>query len=77
MTKPFKLRSGNSPVKSILLGGSGVISTIARVGAPKPNYLQPDSKTNVDSNGNGNKKKKKNTKLKSTGVPIPTYGRKI
>tara|TARA_R100001594_G_scaffold140892_1_gene186355 strand:- start:521 stop:739 length:219 start_codon:yes stop_codon:yes gene_type:complete len=72
MTKPFKLRSGNSPVKSILLGGSGVISTIARVGVPKPNYLQP-----VDSTDDSGEKKKKNIKLKSTGVNIPTYGRKL
>ena len=75
---PFKLKSGNSPLKTVFFGGTGIMPYVARIGIPKPMPLG-QAKSILDENRDKTKKKKKKKKikLKSTGVNIPTYGRKI
>ena len=74
MTKtPFKLKSGNSPVKTVFFGSTlAALSRPVGMAMPKPMPLH-----SKDENRDDTKKKKKKIKLKSTGVDIPTYGRKI
>ena len=75
MTKtPFKLKSGNSPVKTVFFGST--LAALSRpVGMAMPKPMHPSLKG--ENRDDTKKKKKKKIKLKSTGVDIPTYGRKI